>query len=197
MLNKEIQEQRMKNYFIQATKEILKGEGLRAVSVRNVADKAGYSYATLYNYFKDIKDLIFECVKDFQEEGEEFVTAEVRTSTHGMEKIKSITKAYMKYFIQYPGIFELFYIEKTINLVNKQPTIDLINTFLDRLCTEEWEYLIKNKILKKKDADIIKSKLRYLVPGILLLYLTRGNPATYKEFINITNEQLDDIIKIK
>ena len=197
MLNKEIQEQRMKNYFIQATKEILKGEGLRAVSVRNVADKAGYSYATLYNYFKDIKDLIFECVKDFQEEGEEFVTAEVRTSTHGMEKIKSITKAYMKYFIQYPGIFELFYIEKTINLVNKQPTIDLINTFLDRLCTEEWEYLIKNKILKRKDADIIKSKLRYLVPGILLLYLTRGNPATYKEFINITNEQLDDIIKIK
>ena len=197
MLNKEIQEQRMKNYFIQATKEILKGEGLRAVSVRNVADRAGYSYATLYNYFKDIKDLIFECVKDFQEEGEEFVTAEVRTSTHGMEKIKSITKAYMKYFIQYPGIFELFYIEKTINLVNKQPTIDLINTFLDRLCTEEWEYLIKNKILKKKDADIIKSKLRYLVPGILLLYLTRGNPATYKEFINITNEQLDDIIKIK
>ena len=197
MLNKEIQEQRMKNYFIQATKEILKGEGLRAVSVRNVADRAGYSYATLYNYFKDIKDLIFECVKDFQEEGEEFVTAEVRTSTHGMEKIKSITKAYMKYFIQYPGIFELFYIEKTINLVNKQPTIDLINTFLDRLCTEEWEYLIKNKILKRKDADIIKSKLRYLVPGILLLYLTRGNPATYKEFINITNEQLDDIIKIK
>lgn len=197
MSNKEIQEQRMKNYFIQATKEILKGEGLRAVSVRNVADRAGYSYATLYNYFKDIKDLIFECVKDFQEEGEEFVTAEVRTSTHGMEKIKSITKAYMKYFIQYPGIFELFYIEKTINLVNKQPTIDLINTFLDRLCTEEWEYLIKNKILKRKDADIIKSKLRYLVPGILLLYLTRGNPATYKEFINITNEQLDDIIKIK
>lgn len=197
MSNKEVQEQRMKNYFIQATKEILKGEGLRAVSVRNVADRAGYSYATLYNYFKDIKDLIFECVKDFQEEGEEFVTAEVRTSTHGMEKIKSITKAYMKYFIQYPGIFELFYIEKTINLVNKQPTIDLINTFLDRLCTEEWEYLIKNKILKRKDADIIKSKLRYLVPGILLLYLTRGNPATYKEFINITNEQLDDIIKIK
>ncbi len=65
MKNKEVQELRMKNYFIQATKEILKGEGLQAVSVRNVADKAGYSYATLYNYFKDITELIFVCVNDF------------------------------------------------------------------------------------------------------------------------------------
>ncbi len=71
MERKQIQEQRIKNYFIQATKDLLKGEGLRTVSVRNIADRAGYSYATLYNYFKDVKDLVFECVKDFQEECEE------------------------------------------------------------------------------------------------------------------------------
>ena len=64
MDKKIIQEERMKGYFIQATKEILKGEGLRAASVRNIADQAGYSYATLYNYFKDIKELIFVCIKD-------------------------------------------------------------------------------------------------------------------------------------
>jgi len=105
MGNKEIQEQRMKNYFIQATKEILKGEGLKCISVRNVADRAGYSYATLYNYFKDIKDLIFECVVDFQQECEEFVKAESKKSSAGKEKIKAVTTAYIKYFIQYPGIF--------------------------------------------------------------------------------------------
>ena len=197
MLKKEIQEQRMKNYFVQGAKEILKGEGLRGISVRNVAERAGYSYATLYNYFKDIKDLIFECVKDFQEEGEEFVNAEVSESIHGIEKIKSITKAYMKFFIQYPGIFELFYVERTINLANKQPTIELINTFLDRLCNEEWEYSIKNKLIKRKNADEMKNKLRYVVPGILLLYLTRNYPATYKEYIDITNEQFNYIFGTK
>ena len=197
MLKKEIQEQRMKNYFVQGAKEILKGEGLRGISVRNVAERAGYSYATLYNYFKDIKDLIFECVKDFQEEGEEFVNAEVSESIHGIEKIKSITKAYMKFFIQYPGIFELFYVERTINLANKQPTIELINTFLDRLCNEEWEYSIKNKLIKRKNADEMKNKLRYVVPGILLLYLTRNYPATYKEYVDITNEQFNYIFGTK
>ena len=197
MLKKEIQERRMKNYFVQGAKEILKGEGLRGISVRNVAERAGYSYATLYNYFKDIKDLIFECVKDFQEEGEEFVNAEVSESIHGIEKIKSITKAYMKFFIQYPGIFELFYVERTINLANKQPTIELINTFLDRLCNEEWEYSIKNKLINRKNADEMKNKLRYVVPGILLLYLTRNYPATYKEYIDITNEQFNYIFGTK
>ena len=49
MKNKEIQEKRMRDYFIQATREILKGEGIESISVRNIADRAGYSYATLYN----------------------------------------------------------------------------------------------------------------------------------------------------
>ena len=100
----------------------------------------------------------------------------------------------MKYFVQYPGIFELFYVEKTINLANKQPTIELINSFLHRLCNEEWDYLIKNKLISKKDAEFIKNKLRYVVIGILLLYLTRSYPATYDEFLKITNEQINDIL---
>ena len=133
MERKKIQEQRMKGYFIEATKEILKGEGLKCVSVRNIADKAGYSYATLYNYFKDVKELIFECVKDFQDECEELVKNETKKCPRGKDKIKAIIKSYMKYFVQYPGIFELFFLEKISDFGSKQPTIELIRTFLERL----------------------------------------------------------------
>lgn len=90
MDNKIIQEERMKGYFIQATKKILKGEGLKAVNVRNIAREAGYSSATLYNYFKDIKDLIFECVKDFQSECEEIVKFETQNSERGLYRIKRL-----------------------------------------------------------------------------------------------------------
>ena len=54
MENKEIQEERVRSYFVQAANEILRGEGITNLSVRNVSEKAGYSYATLYNYFKNI-----------------------------------------------------------------------------------------------------------------------------------------------
>ncbi|NCD10629.1 MAG: TetR/AcrR family transcriptional regulator, partial [Negativicutes bacterium] len=123
MTKNEIQEQRMRGYFIDATRTILKGEGLRAVSVRNVAEIAGYSYATLYNYFRDVKDLVFECVCDFQNECTRFVEEKVGEEAPGLRRIRAITIAYMKYFVEYPGIFELFFIEKPSEIANKQPTV--------------------------------------------------------------------------
>lgn len=196
MSNKEIQEQRMKGYFIQATKEILKGEGLKSISVRNISERAGYSYATLYNYFKDVKDLIFECVVDFQDECETFIKSETKKNEPGLIKIKAITKAYIKYFIQYPGIFELFYIEKTTDLAHKQPTVKLIHNFLNKLCEEEWLYCLNNKILNSAEASVMKETLHYAVIGALIIYINRRQPATYKEFSIIVESQLNYILNL-
>ena len=197
MGNKEIQEQRMKGYFIEATKDILRGEGLKNISVRNIAERAGYSYATLYNYFSDVKDLIFECVIDFQEECEVFIKFETKKTQPGIEKIKAVAKAYMKYFIQYTGIFELFFLEKTSDLARKQNTAELIYTFFDKACVEEWDYCIQNKIIKKTDAELMKPAVKYLITGMLLFYINRRQPASYKEFTELAEIQLNNILKIK
>ena len=194
MQNKEIQEQRMRGYFIQATKEILRGEGLRSLSVRNIADKAGYSYATLYNYFKDLKELIFECVVDFQEECEECVKNETEKSPRGIKKIKAISKSYMKYFVQYPGIFELFFLENISDIKSKQPTIKIITSFLDKLCLEEWNYCEAKNEFTKDEIDIIKAELNYVITGMLLFYLNRRQPASYADFVKITDIQLKKIL---
>ncbi|MBI9072912.1 MAG: TetR/AcrR family transcriptional regulator [Melioribacteraceae bacterium] len=195
MGTKEIQEQRMKEYFIHATKDILKGEGLKSISVRNIAERAGYSYATLYNYFKDIKDLIFECVVDFQEECEEFIYKETKKTPAGAEKIKAISKAYIKYFIQYPGIFELFFLERTSDFSGKKKTSELVYNFYDKVCEEEWNNCIKNKILKEDEANQKKTVLKNTIAGLLLFYNNRTQPKTYKAFSEMTDAQIDFIIK--
>ena len=110
MDRKEIQEQRIRGYFIEATREMLKGEGLRSINVRAVAERAGYSYATLYNYFKDIKELVFICVKGFQEEAEAIIAAETSSVPQGKEKIRAIMKSYLKYFVQYPFISQIVFL---------------------------------------------------------------------------------------
>ena len=194
MDKKQLQEERVRGYFIQAAKELLKGEGLRSISVRNIADRAGYSYATLYNYFADVKDLIFLCVREFQEECREFVGTESDKSARGKEKIKAMTKAYMKYFIQYPGTFELFFLERFQSIANKQHTADLICNFLDRLCSDEWEYCINRKIVTAGDAEIIKKALQYESAGLLLFYLNRRHPASYTECMKIADTQIDRLL---
>jgi len=194
MERKELQEERMKSYFIRAAKEIIKGEGIRAVSVRNIAERAGYSYATLYNYFKDVKDLIFICIKDFQDECRLYVESEVKNFSQGKEKIKAKVKAFMKYFIQYPGIFELFYIERFNDIANKSTSIEIICTFLDSLTDDDWNYCVSTKMLSTEIAGNLKEELRFVTVGMLIFYLNRRFPASYKDFMNMTDTKLNSIL---
>ncbi|MBU0712294.1 TetR/AcrR family transcriptional regulator [bacterium] len=194
MKNKEIQEERMRGYFIDATKELLKGEGLKSISVRNIADRAGYSYATLYNYFKDIKDLVFECVKDFQDECTDYIQSETAQSSRGIAKIEAITETYLKYFVQYPGIFELFFLECLFDLSEKQTTVEMINSFLDRLCSNEWNYCIQENLITIEESETKKSALQITTAGLLLFYLNRRHPDSYMEFLTLARKQVRRIL---
>lgn len=196
MDKKTIQEERIKRYFINAASEILRGEGLKCVNVRNIADRAGYSYATLYNYFKDVRDLIFECVKDFRDECIQTVKSETDSLPHGLEKIEGIAKAYIKYYIQYPGVFELFFLEKTSDLAGKQPTIEMIYRLLDDLCNEEWQHCVDNKLFSNDEAELKRGELKFVVHGLLLFYLNRKQPSSFKEFFALSNIQLKNVLKV-
>ncbi len=182
MDRKEIQEQRMKGYFLQAAKEMIKGEGLKSVSVRNVADRAGYSYATLYNYFRDLKELVFLCVKDFQEECREQVENASKIAERGLPKIRAIVKSYAMFYVQYPGIFDLFFIERLNDIGGKQPDTEMIYSFLSRLCADEWAYCISEDIVSAEDAERMKKELNYALHGLLLYYINRRQPPAYEQF---------------
>jgi AcrR family transcriptional regulator len=194
MAKNTIQEERMRRYFIDATKEILKGEGLKSVNVRSIAEKAGYSFATIYNYFRDVKDLVYECVKDFLEECAEIVKQETESIPSGKEKIKALTKSYIKYFVQYPGTFELFFIEKPHNLAGKQTTIEMIDSFYEKLCSDQWDYIIQKGDYTAEEAKLKQSQLNYTVLGILLLYINRRQPSSYTDFNAEAEKQINLIL---
>lgn len=179
----EKQEARMRAYFIQAAKEILRGEGLRGISVRNIAEQAGYSYATLYNYFKDLRDLIFECVRDFQEECESQIEHEIHDASEGAEKLRQTILTYCKYFVQYPGIFELFFLERMSDIRQKQSTQDLITGFLPRLMRPHWKSCVAQKLITEQEAENLSEKVNWQISGLLLFYLNRNNPADYNQFL--------------
>jgi AcrR family transcriptional regulator len=195
MDKKQIQSERIRGYFIQAAKELLKGEGLRSVSTRSVAEKAGYSYATLYNYFKDINDLVFECVKDFQSECELFVKTKTKKARPGKEKLKAIITAYIDYFIEYPGTFELCFLEHIRDIGSRKELTEVIYTFLDKLCEEQWSFCINEKIIDALKVERIRQQLRFTVVGLLLFYEIRRQPDNYTDFIILVNKIIGNILE--
>ena len=58
VIKRQRQRQRTMRYFIDATLNIASTEGIHRITVRNVAEQAGYNSATIYNYFENLDQLI-------------------------------------------------------------------------------------------------------------------------------------------
>lgn len=66
--DKEQIKQQNKIRFIEAAQQLIDAEGLEAVSIRKIAEKAGFHNSTIYLYFKDVDELIlFASLKYFNE----------------------------------------------------------------------------------------------------------------------------------
>lgn len=189
MDTKKIQEQRMKDYFLSSAKDLIRAEGLAVVSARNVAERAGYSYATLYNYFNDIRDLIFSCIEDFMEECRVYVEEKSRGVTGGKKRIQAVSKSYVQFFVQYPGIFELIYLQKPGDISAPNANLGKIDTFFSSLTQSDWDICAGKKNKSKEPLAGVAEVHSCAIHGLLMFYLNRRNSMTYKELL----EKVDGI----
>ena len=186
----------MRGYFIAAAKETLRGEGLRAVSARNIAAKAGYSYATLYNYFKDVNNLIFECVVDFQRELSDTAEQAAAAAEPGEERLKAGLTAWLNYFIQYPGIFELFFLERMGDFGNMGETAEVIRNSIESAASPGIDDLINGGRFNEEDRNTLIDVLRFNLTGLILYYSNRRYPPDYPSLISEMKNQIELILSL-
>ena len=196
MTRNAVQEERMRGYFIEAAKEIIRGEGIEAVSSRSVAERAGYSYATLYNYFKDVRDLVFCCVDDFLDECRKFVDdapASKRSSLSG------VTRLYASFMVQYPGIFALLFLQKPSDISTKPSDLEKIDSFFSTLTGPYWEKIQEalGEEGKLTDERISAVKLAHecAVTGLLTSYISRRKNVPFKRFLEMIEEVSEAVLR--
>lgn len=179
MQNKPIKEERMRRYFVDSCKELLLGESLRALSVRNVAERAGYSFATIYSYFKDLSDLTMTAVGEFLVELKNFVGIDSK----GSDDVATITKSYIKYFVQYPSIYRLMFVEQISDARYHKTTLDAINSALGELLADGWSKLAEERGWSQSEAATRARAHDSMVGGMLLSYVNRRLPDDYFKFL--------------
>ncbi len=194
MEKKELQEQRVRGYFIDATKQMIKGEGMKSISARAVADYAGYSYATLYNYFKDLKELIFICVSDFITEIRDYVSSNVNSELSGIDGIIARTVAYSNYFVQYIGIYDLLFLEKMPEFAFTQGLSDEICNLIIEITKEDWIQLKWEYNWTDEQLVEMQERFKYYLAGMLLYYLNRRIPTGYQDFMTNMKKNIRIII---
>jgi len=183
-------EERLKGYFLEAAKNMIRSEGLKSVSVRNIAESAGYSYATMYNYYRNLSELILDCIKDFFGECREYISKEEIPEKNGKKRLIALTKAYIKFFVQYPGIFEVIFLESKPIVPFKPEMNDIIEKFLIELLRADALDIFK----KDKKTERFLRIHRDYVSGLLLLYINRRIPMDYKQMLEDYEEGIELII---
>lgn len=109
MANKELQRERMKGYFIEAAKNIILDEGVDGMTVRRVAEDAGYGYTTLYNYFENLNDLLWQTSMSIMQGLEVQVSGLDKEASFEKRDLVEMVLIYMHYMFDNPNVFKLFF----------------------------------------------------------------------------------------
>lgn len=109
---KTIQKKRIIKYFINAVIQIQEKEGLEAVTIRKVADIAGYNSATLYNYFENLDSLLFFASMEYFKEYINELPGKLEAKNDSLERYIIIWECFLKHSFKYPqNYYSIFFVK--------------------------------------------------------------------------------------
>jgi AcrR family transcriptional regulator len=120
--NKALRKMRTMRYFIDAARNIIATQGVGAVNIRSVAAKAGYSSGSIYDYFKNIDQLIafaaIDSIHDFLGE----IASHVTEKTDPLEFYIITWHFFSEHAFHNPALYEkvaLIYGTNIISFLNE------------------------------------------------------------------------------
>lgn len=189
----DLKRQRIMMYFVDAAKALVVKEGVEGVSVRKVAEIAGYSYATLYNYFRDLNELLWEVRKTMVMDLAVSLQEKLSDVVMDEEGIKMVFRAYLTYYFENARIFRFFYFHKLVK-PQKGTTEREEGTEFDAMMRATFSRLVYEGKLKESEIDVVGRTCIYAVHGMLTLYFSDHGERTKEEIYQELDEMVDHLL---
>ena len=180
---------RVKIHFAKTAQEMIKSDGVESVSVRKVAQRAGYSYATIYNHFKNLDQLLWLTRDLFIEDIAIYLQYNKKIETFDKTELIRNMISYSNYYINNKNIFFFLYFYKLdkryknqLNIVEKKEFTSDINQKLLLLSNSE------NISIEKTSR--IYTNIIYSVHGLLTLSYAENDVLKANEI----NKEIEKII---
>lgn len=110
-----IQKRRIMKYFIEAAYQLIEEEGLELLTIRKVADLAGYNSATLYNYFENLDNLVaFASLKHLKAYSADLPKF-TKDADNSLERYFKIWECYCHHSFSNPKQYHKIFFEKFSN----------------------------------------------------------------------------------
>lgn len=155
--NKEIQRKRVMLYFINATNELINEEGISNITLRKVADKAGYNSATLYNYFENLEHLIFYAAMKNMKDYTLALDNYLKGAQNAMDRFLKIWECFCNYSFDDPEIYNIIFFPN-LNKDMEHYLEEYYRLFPDEIASSDESVstmLLKGDIYQRNETTII------------------------------------------
>lgn len=156
-----------------AARELFVAEGYQSVSMRKIADKISYSPTTIYLYFKDKNDLMYQICEETFARLAQNIKAIQQLSDNPLEKLRSGMREYVHFGLKHPSQYEIVFItplpitvEKEFSATNGSIAFDTMRDVVAECVAE--------KLLKDKDIELISQTLWAGIHGVTSLLIQHG-----------------------
>ena len=202
-----IKKKRVMMYFIEATQELILDKGLEKLSIKKIAEKAGYNSATIYNYFENLEVLILYAsinyLKDYLNDLKNEITADMKA----IEVYEIVYKIFTKHSFEQPEIFHtLFfgkYSYKLENIIKKyyeifsdeiEGHIDLTKAMLIQGNIYDRDLPIINKMVK--EGNIKEEEAKFIMETIIRVHQSYLSDLLHKNDDSLIEKYTEGFFKI-
>ncbi|SFE80359.1 TetR/AcrR family transcriptional regulator [Alteribacillus iranensis] len=213
LTNKEKQKLRMWQYFVDATIDIIEEKGIDSITIREIADKAGYNSATIYNYFKELSHLIFFASLKYLNKYLEELPSYMEKGKNPLDKYIMSWECFCKHSFKNPQVYyaifladlgddpeeflENYYSIYQLNIF-KDMTEDiktfLTEYYLSKRSRMELDNSVNERFLKKEDLQDINEKTILIWQGMVITLLNNRREYTPKEAADKTVKHIKEIV---
>jgi AcrR family transcriptional regulator len=211
--NKDIKKKRTLKVFIEAARELIEEKGIEQVTIREVAKKAGYNSATIYNYFDNCNQLIFFASLDFLGEYSRAMPEYIADADDEIDRFIKMWECFCKYSFENPKIYYAIFsdnigehpeilMKKYFNIfpekVDTAPK-DLLPMLLDPDLSHRAAIaskpLIENDYLSKELARQMDNMITYIYHGMLILMVNKRIAYSSDQALKIITKQIKSIVE--
>lgn len=179
-----LKNQRVKSYFVQAAKKIILDEGVENVSVRKVADSAGYTFSTIYNYYGTLNELLQDVKADMIHDLILHMQNILPQKVFDLDDIKKQNRLYVEYFIQNPNIFSFFYSYRLHPIEKGRAEVpDFSMQYL-----ETYRGFVESGVIMESEVSSLAKTFIYSLQGLLALYFSDNGMS-----VEMLYEELDQV----
>lgn len=186
---KEREKTEMRRRIVDVAVKMIVEEGYEKVSIRNIADKIEYSPATIYLYYKDKDQLLY----DVQSDAFATLASEFQTKINAdapFQRLEQLARAYIEFSRDHPELYDLMFIIKApMNALveeekwnNGDPAYDALHHLMQEC--------IEKKVVKFKDATIATLSVWGFAHGLISLHL-RGRCSKVSR---VSDEEMPKVV---